>query len=180
MILKGKLVKLRAVEREDMKFLCKMINDSNISAMTIGSCFPVSMEAQNRWYDNFLDKQNELRYIIESVDGYNIGMIVLSEIDWKSRIAEIGIKSISDIKVRKKGDVLEAVKLVLLYAFQEMNLNMVVGNILENNVFSRKLAIDSGFVEEATLRNRIYRHGEYQNIVCYSQTKEEFMKAYNN
>ena len=176
MILNGKLVKLRAVEREDMRFLYEMINDSDISSMTIGSCFPVSMEAQNRWYGSFLDQQKDLRYIIESVDGYSIGMIILSKIDWKSRIAEIGIKSISNIKVRKKGDVLEAVKLVLLYAFQEMNLNMIVGNILENNVFSRKLAIDSGFLEEAVLRQRVYKQGKYHNTVIYSITKEEFEK----
>ena len=57
-----------------------------------------------------------------------------------------------------------------------MNLNMIVGNILENNVFSRKLAIDSGFLEEAVLRQRVYKQGKYHNTVIYSITKEEFEK----
>lgn len=179
MNLQGKIVRLRGLEREDMPFLQQMINDEDISYMTIGDWFPVSLEAQEKWFANW-DAQKEVRYIIESNKGNKIGTIMLTDIDWKSRTAGIGIKSVSDIKVRERNDIYEAKMLLLNYAFQTLNLHLIYGHILEYNKLSRKLAVKCGMVEEAVLRERVYKRGTYNNIIVCSITKQEYLKNLEN
>lgn len=177
MIIKSGIVTLRAVEREDMDLLWDMINDPAIERMTGASPFPVSKDRQLRWFENY-DQQKDLRLMIQLNDGPAIGMIMLTDIDYKNGTAQLHEKIKASPEDRRPGDVYDAMMGFINYAFMEMNLNCLYGTVLENNLLSRKLALKCGLKEEGVLRQRLYKNGKYCNVIANSVIKEEFIPIY--
>lgn len=177
MIIDANSVILRAIEEKDLPLLQDMINDPNIEQMTGGYCFPVSFDRQKRWFENY-DQQKELRCMIEIKGGATIGMIMLTDIDWKNRTAQLHQKVKAPIEKRKDGDLYDAMMGFLNYAFNELDLQCVYGTVLEYNLLSRKLARKCGLKEEGVLRSRIYKNGKRHNLIANSIIKEDFDAAY--
>ena len=170
-------VVLRAIEMKDMEFLQEMMNDPQIEKMTGGSCFPVSYDRQVKWFESY-NQQKELRCMIEQKEGKTIGVITLTNIDWKNRTAELAQKTKATAEERKTDDVYDAMMGFLNYAFNELNLNCVYGTVLEYNVLSRKLAMRCGLKEEGCLRQRVYKNGKYHNLIPNSVLKDDFNILY--
>lgn len=178
MIIDAHSVILRAVEERDLPLLQDMINDPTIERMTGGFCFPVSSDRQKRWFDSY-DQQKDLRCMIEIKGGAVIGMIMLTDIDWKNRIAQLHQKIKAPIEARKDGDVYDAMMGFLNYAFNELDMQCIYGTVLEYNLLSRKLARRCGLKEEGILRSRIFKNGKRHNLIANSIIREDFDEAYS-
>lgn len=179
MIIEYGCVKLRAIEKEDFELLFYLINAPEIECKTVGWHFPVSRMAQRQWIDDFKCSDKSIKLMIELVNSKTIGMIMLDEIDWKNRTATFGCKISAKPQDRIKGDVLDATKGILKYAFHEMGMNSIHAEILEDNFFSQKLCRRVGLVEEGILRKRIYKRGKFKNLIVLSVLKEEFEEKEN-
>ncbi len=177
MIIDSNSVILRAIEEYDLPLLQAMINDPAIESLTGGYCFPVSADRQKRWFDSY-DQQKDLRCMIQIKDGATIGMIMLTDIDWKNRTAQLHQKTLAKVEDRKKDDVYDAMMGFLNYAFNELDLQCVYGTVLEYNLLSRKLAMRCGLKEEGVLRNRIFKNGKRHNLIANSIIKEDFEIQY--
>ncbi len=174
MLIKYGCVTLRAIEKEDIDLLLYLINAPEIENMTVGWHFPVSRMDQEQWMNHFRNSEKSIKLMIVLDNSKTIGMMMLENIDWKNRTANFGCKIGAPLADRMKGDMLDAVRGILRYAFYELGLNCIHGTILEYNKFSRKLCQRAGFVEEGVLRNRIYKNGKYRNLISVSIMKEEF------
>lgn len=77
-----------------------------------------------------------------------------------------------------KGITTEAAKTVIKYAFEDMGLAMVTVHHYDYNVRSRRVIDKCGFLYEGTLRHatKLYNGNTY-DLVCYSLTKDEWMKG---
>lgn len=177
MIIDNGVVVLRAIEESDLPFLQEMMNDPGIEKLTGGSCFPVSFDRQKRWFESY-DQQAELRCMIQIKGGATIGCIMLTNIDWRNRTAELSQKTKATVEQRVENDLLDAMMGFLNYAFNEMNLNCVYGTVLEYNFLSRKLAQRCGLKEEGILRERIYKNGKFHNVIANSVIKSDFNEVY--
>ena len=178
MIIKNGTIVLRPIEREDLKFLQEMINDPEIERMVFKGCFPVSYDRQVRWFENY-DQQKEFRGMIQIQDGATIGVMMLTNIDWQYKTAELSHKTKATAEDRRDGDMIDAMMGILNYAFNELNLHCVCGTVLEYNMLSRKLAMQCGFKEGGVLRDRAYKNGRYHNVIANSVLKEDFMPIYH-
>lgn len=176
MIIEYGCVYLRAIEERDFDLLLYLINAPEIENKTVGWNFPISSMAQKQWMKDYKNSLNSIKFMIELRNSKTIGMVMLEKIDWKNRTAEFGCKMKAEPEDRMKGDMLDAVKGMLKYAFDELGMNCIHGVILEDNIFSRKLCKRAGFVEEGILKKRIYKKGEFKNLVSISVLKEEFDK----
>lgn len=168
---------LRAVEREDMDLLWDMINDPSIEKMTGGSPFPVSRDRQLRWFENY-DQQKDLRCMIQIKDGATIGMIMLTDIDYKNGTAQLHQKTKAKLEDRRPNDLYNAMMGFINYGFSELNLNCIYGTVLDYNLLSRKLAQRCGLKEEGVLRQRLYKNGKYCDVIANSVLKEDFIPLY--
>lgn len=177
MIINANSVILRAIEEKDMNFLQEMINDPEIEQMTGGYSFPVSADRQKRWFDNY-DQQKDLRCMIEIKNGKTIGMIMLTDIDWKNRTAQLHQKVKAKIEDRKKNDVYDAMMGFLNYAFNELDMQCIYGYVLEYNFLSRKLALKCGLKEEGVLRSRVFKNGKRHALIANSVVRDDFIKIY--
>ena len=51
MNIKGKIVTLRQMARDDMQMICDMFNDPELENLVVGWAFPLSIEQQQQWLD---------------------------------------------------------------------------------------------------------------------------------
>ena len=107
MLIDNGVVLLRAIEYDDLPFLQEMMNDPGIEIMTGGSCFPVSLDRQKRWFESY-NQQEELRCMIQIKNGAAIGCIMLTNIDWKNRTAELSQKIKAKASERVPNDIMDA------------------------------------------------------------------------
>lgn len=174
MNIQGNNVVLRAISMKDANLLIELINDAETEKMLGGSSFPVSLEAQEKWISAQAGRIDVLRCIVslkENEEG--IGTVILSDIDTKNGVAQVHIK-MDKQRGRGKGYGSDALNAIVNYAFDEMRLNCIYADVLEYNAVSQKLFEKCGFHRDGVLRSRVYKGGEYINVVSYSRLKEDW------
>jgi RimJ/RimL family protein N-acetyltransferase len=170
----GELVRLRALAAADMAKLVEWRNDPEIKALLGGWSFPVSLEAEQEWFEKARKVETTHRLAIEVLsDGRYIGNIGLYDIDWKDRKAEYGIL-IGDKAAWGRGYGLDASKVLLAYAFRELNLHRVFLRVLAHHERAIRLYEKIGFQEEGRLRQDIFRGGAYRDTLVMGILAGEF------
>lgn len=176
MILKYGNVILRPIEKKDVELLRYMINCPEIEAMTVSWNVPISNHGQEKWVENYQNTYETIRWMIELENGITLGMVSLTGIDWITRIAHISYKINGEERNRMKGDTKNAIYIVAKYAFDEMGLHRIEGEVLEYNIWSIKLLKSIGYVEEGVRRSRILKNGKWCNLVCFGLLDSEFQR----
>lgn len=176
MNIRGKIVRLRAMEEEDQELLREMVNDPDIEKMVGGYSFPISRFQQNNWFNNNSNNQNNIRLIIETEEDGAVGFANIVNIDWKNRSAFHGIK-IANKKFRSRGIGTDTVMAVMRYAFEELQLNRLDGTIIKYNEPSRKLYCDKcGWKVEGIKRKSVFKQNDYHDELIVGILKEEYEK----
>ncbi len=171
MILTDDLVVLRAIEETDAEKLMEMINDPEIENSVVGYSFPVSLSNQKKWISE-LKHETTIRYAIDCKTVGFAGIISISNLDLKNRSGNLNIKLLKP--ARGKGIAEHSVKLLVSYCFDELNLNCLYAGVIERNEASKKLWLKLGFKIDGILRQRVYKNGEYHNLIEYSILKDEY------
>lgn len=165
---------LRAIEQEDAQLLKDLINDPAIEKMVVGWSFPVSTHKQINWINSLGNDLNNVRFIIDVKNIGGVGLASLTQIDYKNGTATINIKIKNDEEIRRKGIGYKAIMALIDYAFNQLNLNCLTANILSYNHASQRLFEKCGFICEGTLRHRVFKNGEYQDLLSYSLLRSEY------
>lgn len=173
MNIKGKFVTLRAIEKTDLELMREMLNDPEIENLVVGWAFPISKYQQEKWYENNIGNQTNLRFIVETDDGQAVGLATLVNIDWKNRRAKHGIK-IAKLEDRNKGYGKDTVMAIMRYAFDELQLNRLDTTWLEYNITSRTMYKKCGWKEEGKLREAIYKNGSYKDLLLGGILKSDY------
>jgi len=87
--------------------------------------------------------------------------------------AEIGYELLAE-EERNKGYMGEALKAVLRFGFNEMNLNRIEALTSPTNEISQKLLHANGFVHEGELRRHYNKDGVFEHSVFYALLKDEY------
>lgn len=172
MNIKGKKVTLRFIEPGDLEAIREMTNDPEQEYMIGGWSFPAAVKHQEDWYQRVLADKNNLRFAID-FDGIFVGLVTLTDIDWKNRRAKSGIRLTLDAP-KQQGIATDALLTMLDYAFEELNLNRIFATIIEHNEASRRLHAKCGYHEEGLLRQSVYKRGKYHDEIQLSVLKSEY------
>lgn len=177
MNIKGKNIILRAVERTDLDLLNQWANDPEIWYMLGGWHFPYSKANTSNWLDNINnnDMKNQV-FAIETEEHGIIGTANLVNIDWKNKNAFHGIM-LGNKNTRGKGYALDVVMSLMRYAFDELGLNRLDGDMISYN----KLSINfytkrCGWTVEGIKKDWFYRKGGYHDKVIVGITKKEYLE----
>lgn len=146
-ILESDIMRLRALEPEDIDILYKWENDTRLWKMsnTVApfSKFILRRFIEDQKYDIYETKQ--FRMIIEAKrDGKAVGAIDLFDIDPTNRRAAVGILVYED-RDQGQGYASGALTAIIKYSFQVLGLNQIYCNILSNNLRSLNLFKSKGF-----------------------------------
>ena len=145
--LENDIIKLRALEPEDVDILYKWENDPNVwkvsNTIAPFSKYTLKSFIEEQQYDIFETKQ--MRLIIESKTlGIPVGTIDLFELDPYNRRAGIGVLIYED-KNMGQGYASSALAVLIRYSFQVLNLNQIFCNIPFDNKRSLTLFKSKGF-----------------------------------
>ncbi len=173
MNIKGRIVTIRAIEREDLPLLKDMMNNEEIERMTVDDHLPISTFQEEQWYINNVGKLDFYKYIIEIPKDGAVGLICLEDIDWRNRSFQIPLKLMKD-KNSMVGVGIDAHIAMLRYAFEELQMYRAWGATLEYNQASLNMQRLCGYTIEGHRRCAVYKNGKYHDLILTSLLKDEY------
>ncbi len=164
----GEHVILRAFERDDAERCYRWMNDPNI-VRTLKSRYPIAFQNEMEWLDRAMHQSaGERHFAIERKDDRtHIGNASIHAIDWVSRTAAFGL-FIGEPSAWNRGFGGDAIRTLVRFAFEEMNLRKLHINVFEYNDRAKHVLEASGFVQEGRLRKEFYREGSYHDLLILS------------
>lgn len=99
-----------------------------------------------------------------------IGYIGHYRIQWENFRSEIGYMLLPE--AHNKGIATEAIKLIVEYGFNEMNMHSLEAVIDPDNYASAKVLEKNGFVKEAHFKENGYFEGKFYDSAIYSLLKK--------
>ena len=165
---------MRALEPEDLDFLYETENNSDIWELS-NIQTPFSKFALKHYIERSLSDDiyalRELRLVIcKTEDHSKIGLIDLFDFDPKNKRAGVGIL-ISDPQNRGSGYGSEALKTLIDYVFEVLQLHQVFCNILSDNQTSIALFVKYDFKEVGVKKDWVFDGENYKDEVLFQLIK---------
>lgn len=170
----GQLVNLRAPEMDDLDRNTRWVNDSEVTRF-LSMRYLMSRLAEEAWLRDLTSRPMSYAgpfFAIETKDGQHVGNVNLFNVQPEDRSCELGIM-IGEQPLWAKGYGSDALRTVLAFAFDEMNLNRVQLHTYDFNQRARAAYKKVGFVEEGTLRQAHYTAGAYADAIVMSVLRDE-------
>ena len=173
----GERVRLRATERNDIKKFYVWVNDPDVTRY-LSLYLPMSTVDEENWFDAMtkLD-QREKTLVIEVRDGDGwkvIGNCGVFGIDPVNRLGELGIM-LGEKGEWNKGYGTEVMLLLVRHCFDMLNFNRVYLRVYAENLRAKRSYEKAGFVEEGRLRESVYKHGKYDDVIVMSILRSEWI-----
>ncbi|MEW5828147.1 MAG: GNAT family protein [Chloroflexota bacterium] len=178
----GEKVRLVAIDSDQMTGLfSQAFRDSEFSRLLdTGPARLYSSKAHRKFIEEELaaDKPNLFPFMIRTIQGDQlIGEIDLHVTEWTHRDAFVGIGIVNGYQGRGYGT--DAMRLVLRYAFTELNLARVTLNVFEYNPRAIRSYEKAGFKVEGRQRGFINREGKRYNLIYMGILYDEWMEHNN-
>jgi diamine N-acetyltransferase len=177
----GERIRFRAVERDDLPIFVKWINDPEVN-QGIGIYLPYAMADENDWFEAMHKRpasEHNLAIEVKEVNPQDvetwmmIGSCGFMNYDQRNASAEFGIM-IGEKSFWNQGYGTEAVRLLVKFGFQSINLNRIYLRVLENNPRAIRCYEKAGFTHEGRQRQADYRDGRYIDLLVMSILRSEF------
>ena len=165
-------IKLRPLEREDLKYVHQLNNDSRIMSYWFEEPYESFVELQDL-FEKHIHKQSERRFIIERNQEI-IGLVELVEIDLIHRNAEFQI--IIHPKFQGHGYAYTVTILAMKYAFHVLNLHKLYLVVDKENEKAIHIYKKAGFTIEGELKEEYFTSGVYHDALRMCVFQEEFNK----
>ncbi len=170
----GERVRFRALNKEDVNYVTSQFNDPDIkSTVYEGAPFPLTTVDELKFIQaqSGVGNVNDYSFAIELIKTAQIiGVCGYNEIDWKNRNTELGMWI--DKTHWNQGYGAEALKMLVDFAFDELNLHRVQLSYYTLNARGRRCYDKVGFQEEGVLKDFLYRHGKYHDKIIMSVIKK--------
>jgi RimJ/RimL family protein N-acetyltransferase len=174
-MIEGKLVNLRAHEMSDLERYTAWFNDPEVTRF-LSMNYPLSLAAEETWLRENAGKQlsyDHVKLAIETKDGVHIGNMGLNQTAPEDRRAVLGI-SIGDKAYWSKGYGTDAMRTLLRFGFDEMNLYRIELTVDARHERARACYRKCGFVEEVRLRQYRYAEGAYHDKLWMGILRDEW------
>jgi RimJ/RimL family protein N-acetyltransferase len=175
-ILNGEKIFLVALEPEKMAELFNSwASDTEYWRLANSDpVIPFSVESIKTWLDEHLYDKDDFFFAIKTIqDNRPIGDINLTGIDWIHRNAYLGI-SIGEREEWGKGYGTDAVRVILRYAFNELNLQRVSLTVFDYNHRAKRAYEKAGFRMEGRQRGFLKREGQRWDLIYMGILRREW------
>jgi len=176
-MLKGELVGLNAVEKEDLKKFLDWRNNAEFRK-NFREYRELSMHHQETWFEEKVIKDpNTTMFSIRRMeDNELLGCCGFVYINWVHRHADLSLYiGWNDAYIDDEGYAEESCKILLDYGFKELCLNKVWTEIYEFDEKKKSLYEKFGFKQDGLLRQNYWYNGKWWNSRILSLLKNEFL-----
>ena len=155
----GLEVKLRPLEREDLRFVHQLDNNASVMRYWFEEPYEAFVELSDL-YDKHIHDQSERRFVVEC-EGEKPGWLSW----WRSTtcIAGRNSRSLSPRSIRVKAS--RAAKLAMDYGFNVLNLYKLYLIVDKENEKAIHIYRKLGFMVEGELIHEFFINGEYRNTI---------------
>lgn len=164
---------LRPMRRDDKDRVRAWRNHPDV-AKYMYTDHEITAEEHARWFESVLQDDSSRFWVITN-NGVAIGLLSISQIDrhngrcyWAYYL---------DPAHRAKGAGSFAEYSVLQHVFDVLQLNKLCGEVLGFNRAVLKMHKRFGFSEEGTLRNHVYKQGQWHDVVCVGILRDEWERT---
>lgn len=172
----GNRVRLRAIERADIPTFVRWFNDPEVRQYILMFA-PMSTTQEERWFESLQDRKDDFLFAIEAQVGdewIHIGNAGLHRIDWKERLAVLGI-ALGEKDYWGKGYGTDATRAMLGFAFKTLNLHRVELEVFDFNSRAIRCYEKAGFRREGTRRESHFHDGHYCHAHLMSILQHEYL-----
>ena len=179
--IKGKRISLRSITKDDLEIMKDWVNNPTITEYMIMGTFPdsgVIYCTSDSIYDEFdkmLCNRDDIIFSIVNQSDLVIGLIGLYDIKWVPRDSELRI-IIGNENYLSNGYGTEAIRLLLEYGFNKLNLHNIHLGVNSEDIRANKCYVKSGFRYDGIVRDVSFRNGKYYNRNYYSILEDEWRK----
>jgi RimJ/RimL family protein N-acetyltransferase len=173
-LLTGEKVRLAGITKDDLPLFTTWFSSLDLVHMVRDTAaLPATLQDEEAWFERQRKRDDYQFAIRTAADGTLIGSCGLMEIQWQARHALLGI-AVGDPSYWGRGYGSDAVRVLLRYAFMELNLNRVALEVYAYNARAIAAYRKVGFNEEGRLRQALYRDGSYHDIVAMAVLRREW------
>lgn len=170
----GERIALGPLRRDLIPEYQRWRNDFYVARTTGDLPKPVTLDAQEAWYERAAGSTDAHWFVIYEIDGWRpIGRTDLFEIDWRNRTTLYGI-TIGEADARGKGYGTEVTRLMLDYAFTALGLHSVMLDVSEYNLAGRRAYEKAGFREIGRRRQSDLLNGHLYDLIMMDCIATEF------
>ena len=166
--LKGNGVELRRHDRANYPLYAHWYGDEEVWRLTSWTAEPLKPAAVERLFEererSSLDDSFAVHWEGEDEP---VGVVSLANINQANLAADLSV-IVGDEKDRDRGLGTEAIRILLEYAFEDLELNRVGLSVFEFNETAIHAYEKLGFEREGRLRKAIWRDGSFQDAILMS------------
>lgn len=157
----GALVRLRAVEEEDLPRINELFWDPDVTQY-LDVVWPEPLAGTKEWWERSRE-QGIVVFAIETLPGEFVGACELGARDERTRSAVLGIWIGKPFWGEGYGS--DAVRTLARFGFQEMNLQRIRLLVQESNPRAKAAYERVGFKEEGRLRRAAFIGGRHVDLI---------------
>lgn len=172
-MLKSTQITLTPLRPGDLPAMYEWINNRELVILN-GPFRPVGVAEHEAWFNSVQQRPDVVIFAIRLLeDDKLIGSCQLHSINRTHRSAELQIR-LGDASQHGKGYGTEAVRLLLEFAFKDLNLRRVYLHVFSTNLAAIRVYEKAGFVKEGVLRKAAYIDGQHKDILLMAILQEEY------
>jgi RimJ/RimL family protein N-acetyltransferase len=159
----------------DAPLLFEWINDREL--MLFNAAYRPTHEASHlEWVRGLAGRRDLVAFAVRTVPAKRlIGVCQLIGIDPVHRRADLQIR-MGDDRTRGRGLGLEAVRLLLAFGFNDLNLHRISLQVFATNARAVKTYERAGFREEGRQRDAMYLDGRFVDVLTMAILDREFRR----
>jgi RimJ/RimL family protein N-acetyltransferase len=177
-MIEGKIINLRAQEMSDLERNTRWLNDREVMRFLSGR-YPWSLTAEENWLRDrtrFPQSYANAAFAIETKDGRHIGNCGIHEASPEDRMASVGIL-IGEKDCWGQGYGTDAMRTMLCFAFEEMNLHRIELDVYAFNERARASYRKCGFIDEVCKRQERFHEGRFIDVITMGILRHEWEAA---
>lgn len=172
----GARIRLTATRPEDVHTWARWYESSEFTHLFDSRpAFPRTIAQMMVWVDEHKREKDDYLFAVRPVSSEEmIGFVGLDGIHWHHRVGWLSI-AIGDPANRGRGYGTEAMRLILAFAFDEINLHRVQLTVFSYNTTAIALYERLGFVREGVQRESLLRGGRHYHTLMYGLLRREWL-----
>jgi RimJ/RimL family protein N-acetyltransferase len=169
-------IQLGPIRAEDSAILWQWINARPLVVLS-SSYRPVHESSHQEWFANMQRQRDCVFFAIRLAPAdVLVGTCQLHKVQPVHRSAELQIR-IGHPDSRGKGYGTQALRQLLKFGFQDLNLNRIHLHVLPGNRPALRLYERCQFQREGRLRSAVFIDGEYQDVILMSLLRDEYLAS---
>ena len=173
----GEKIYLSPMNIEDVEQYVKWFNDFKTTDGVGSSKSLINLESEREWVETSLKQGNYIFAIINLETDELIGNCGIDSINSTDRTATLGI-FIGEEENRNKGYGAEALKLLLDYGFNYLNMHNIMLQVKSFNERAIACYQKVGFKEIGRRRESNFLNGKYYDDISMDMLQSEFTESY--